>query len=348
MARRTERGATPRRRRSAEREAREPRRLRRTRRKEQPPADRPPIAPVLYGWRHIQAVATALARARAHPLHTALTAGVVGIALALPVAFLLALDNAEEVAGGWAEGAPQASLFLERDIAPDDANDYAARVAGHDAVAGIELITPAEALRELRASTELDAALELLGENPLPPVVVARLDAELPPQAVAEAAGELAADERVTRKRLDQEWVERVHAMTALAERALWLVAGLLAVAVILVIGNTIRLTIESRRHEIEIIKLIGGSDGFVRRPFLYEGVGYGLIGGALAWGLTELGRWGLSGPVDRLAAAYDTTFTLQGLAAAEGALLLAAGALLGVLGAWSAVARHLAAIEPR
>ncbi|ABM63066.1 permease-like cell division protein FtsX [Halorhodospira halophila] len=348
MARRPERGATPRRR-QARAEARAQRAaLRTSRRSEAGAIGRLLAAPLLYLSRHAQALAAAVQRARGAPLHSVLTSAVVGIALALPAAFMLSLENAERVAGGWEDGAPQISLFLAHDAGPDTLREQAEVAAEQAGVTRVEPVTPDAALAEFRAGSDFDAALELLDENPLPPVLVVTVDRGLDPDAVAELAEGLADDPAVVRMRLDQEWVERLHAIMTLAERALWSAGVLLALAVILVIGNTIRLTIESRRHEIEIIKLIGGGNGFVRRPFLYEGIGYGLIGGLLAWLLTEAGRWALAGPASRLAATYGTDFTLSGLGLANGLLLSVGGAALGVLGAWTAVARHLSAIEPR
>lgn len=349
MARRPERGATLRRRRPRDEEQQQKRLFPRARRRrDQPRTSGPPAAPLLYLLRHGQAAVTAWQRALRAPVHSLLTAAVVAIALALPALLLLAVANAEQVAGSWQEGAPQASLFLERGTEAAELQRYADELRGRPGVQDVTGITPDEALSEFRAHSELDAALELLDENPLPPVLVVTLDRGLEPEAISELAASLAEGLPVARMQLDQQWVERLHALMTLAERALWAIAVLLALAVVLVIGNTIRLTLESRRHEIEIVKLIGGSNGFVRRPFLYEGLGYGLLGGVLAWVLTELIRWSLAGPVAQLASSYQSSFTLAGLGSAGGLGLLLMGAVLGTLGAWTAVARHLAAIELR
>jgi cell division transport system permease protein len=134
----------------------------------------------------------------------------------------------------------------------------------------------------------------------------------------------------------------------ALVERAVWVVGGLLALAVAMVVGNTIRLDIENRRDEIVITKLIGATDAFIRRPFLYAGLWYGVAGGVLSCVLVEAGRWLLINPSRQLARLYGSGFHLQGLGFDDVALLLACGALLGWVGSWLAVGRHLAAIEPR
>lgn len=346
MARRTPRGAVPRRgsRRSAPAPDPTPRSAASA--PEKGRTGRPPAPPMLYLQRHLGAAATALGRFLRAPLQSGLTTAVIAVALALPAAFFVLLDNAERVAGAWEGGTPEISLFMEREA--EGLEERARELGRRDGVAGVRVIHPDEALAELRGVTDLDQALSLLDDNPLPPVLVATVAAELPPDAVRELAAALAETDGVERMRLDQEWVERLHALLELVERTVWFVAVLLAVAVVLVVGNTVRMTVEHRRAEIEIVKLIGGSNGFVRRPFLYEGAWFGVLGGAVAWLLTESGRWLLAEPASTLALLHDSPFRLEGPGLAGGALLLAAGGALGLIGAWVCVARQLSAIEPR
>ena len=133
-----------------------------------------------------------------------------------------------------------------------------------------------------------------------------------------------------------------------LSQRLVVVLAAILALGVLLVIGNTIRLAIENRREEIIVIKLVGGSNAFVRRPFLYTGLWYGLGGAVLAWLTVSLALWGLRAPLSALALLYQSDFALQGLGAYGGVQLMALGSALGLVGAWLAVARHLSAIQPR
>jgi cell division transport system permease protein len=128
----------------------------------------------------------------------------------------------------------------------------------------------------------------------------------------------------------------------------LFIAAALLGVGVLAAIGNTIRLEIQARRAEIEVTKLVGGSNAFVRRPFLYAGVLYGLGGALLAWAILALVLLILREPVASLARLYGSRFELQGLAPEDVAVLLGAGFVLGWLGAWISAARHLRSIEPR
>lgn len=353
MARRNERGATPRRRRRSEKlvsgrsgETNAP--LKRPTSGPSPRSGQPPPLPILYLLHHLQAALAALERLRNSPLHSLLTVAVIGIAIALPTAFWLTLDNLEQGTGGWQDGAPRISLFLVQPASKDDLYGLAEQIEQNSRVAEVEPLTADQALAEFRAETELEEALELLNANPLPHVLTVTVSASLNPQEVDDLAQELAQLNQIERMRLDQEWVNRLHALMNLAERALATLAILLAVAVILIIGNTIRLTIESRREEIEIIKLIGGSNGFVRRPFLYEGFWYGCGGGTCAGFITEAGRLTLQQPAQRVADAYAGNITLQGIGLEGAIVLLCGGGLLGLLGAWLAVGRHLASLEPR
>jgi cell division transport system permease protein len=152
---------------------------------------------------------------------------------------------------------------------------------------------------------------------------------------------------RVDQVQVDLGWLQRLNAMTNILARAVWALSLLLGAAVILVIGNTVRLAIENRRDEILVAKLVGGTDAFVRRPFLYAGAWFGLGGGVVAWVLIQVSLWWLNGPIERLAGLYRSEFVLQGPGFEGAAALIIIAMLLGWLGAWVAVKRHLDDIEP-
>ena len=216
-------------------------------------------------------------------------------------------------------------------------------------MANVTLIPADKGLEDFRTYSGFGDALAALKENPLPHVLHVR------PRASASSAAALeslrryfAAWPEVDLVQVDSEWVMRFNAILEVLQRVLLIAAALLGVGVLAVIGNTIRLEIQARRAEIEVTKLVGGSNAFVRRPFLYAGVLYGLGGALLAWAILAIVLLILREPVAGLARLYGSRFELQGLAPEDVAVLLGAGFVLGWLGAWISAARHLRSIEPR
>jgi cell division transport system permease protein len=273
---------------------------------------------------------------------------VIGIAMALPGALYVGLSNVESVSRGW-DGAAQISLYLHKVVAEQDGRKLARTLEQRDDVAGIEFISRVQALEEFQQLSGYGDVLDHLEDNPLPAVIVVRpVEQEMSAAATERLFNELKALAQVDRAVLDLEWVQRLYSMMALGKRLTLALALLLALGVLLVIGNTIRLAIESRRDEIVIVKLVGGTNGFVRRPFLYTGLWYGLGGGILAWLIITISLFWLGPPVAELAGLYQSEFQLQGLGFIDSLLLWLAGGLLGLLGSWLAVSRHLGAIEPR
>ena len=297
---------------------------------------------------HARAALGSLGRLWRSPAASALTIAVIAIALALPGALWLLLKNAQRATGGWDSGA-QVSVYLEPGLPQSAVDAVAATIGGRDDVRVVERIDAERALAEFRELAGFDQALAALERNPLPAVVVLEPAAGAPRSATALAAlsRQLEGIDGVDQARVDLEWVERLYALLAVIERGVTLLALLLAAGVLLIVGNTIRLDILNRREEIEVSKLIGASDAFIRRPFLYGGLWYGLGGAFAAWLLLAGTRALLAGPAARLASAYGSQFRLDGLALGETGLLIALGAALGWVGSWLAVGRHLRAIEP-
>ncbi len=270
------------------------------------------------------------------------------IALALPAGLFVFLQNVQQLSAGW-DGAVKISVYVRLDVSEEDGRSLAQQLQQRPDVRTTEYISRATALAEFRQRSGFGEALEYLDENPLPAVIIVQPASATPDIAAArQLLEELREIDAVEQVQLDLEWVQRLYSLMALGQRAVWMLGLLLSIAVLLVIGNTIRLAIESRREEIVVIKLVGGTNAFVRRPFLYAGIWYGLGGGILAWALISLVLLWLRGPVDRLVHAYSGDFDLSGLGFAYTVLLLLLSGLLGVIGAWLAVGRHLAAIEPR
>ncbi|MDN5872540.1 MAG: permease-like cell division protein FtsX [Nitrococcus sp.] len=300
-------------------------------------------------WReqHARALFGSLGQFTRSPVSNLMTAGVIGVALALPASFLLLLDNIQTLTAGW-QGQPHASLFLKRALDAGEVSRLARQIGARESVTQVRIITPEQGLQELRELSGFRDALTLLQSNPLPPVIEVEPSGTLTPAQVDTLIDALAVLPSVEHIRLDRDWLRRLHAIMQLLQRVTWIVAALLGVTVILVVGNTIRLDIENRRDEIVIVKLIGATDAFVRRPFLYSGLWHGLAGGLLACLLVETGHLLLNAPTSRLAGLYGSRFELTGIGFSGSLTLLGCGAFLGLVGSWLAVGRHLIAIEPR
>jgi cell division transport system permease protein len=281
------------------------------------------------------------------PIATLMTWVVMGIAMALPVCLMLLLVSLESISDGW-EDAARINVYLGEAV--DEAGAIALRsdILAREDISAVTFIPRDQALEEFRASSGLGIALDYLEQNPLPhTLVVSPATTDRSQEDLTRLGDYFSGLAGVDRVQIDLEWLQRLNAIAAILGRGVTALSLLLAAAVVLVIGNTIRLAIESRRDEIVVVKLVGGTDAFVRRPFLYTGVWYGLGGALVAWGLVEVTFWWVSGPVERLGALYGGGFSLQGLPFLSGLLLLGAGAILGWFGSWVAVKRHLRAIEP-
>src|SRR5690606_10167220 len=230
------------------------------------------------------------------PLNTLLTIAVLGVALALPTAFLLLLSNLQGVTAGWRTDA-RLSIYLEPGTSPERYPALLARFEQDPQVAAVSLITPEQGLEEFRQLAGMEDALALLDANPLPAVILVWPAAGLEPQAYEALAARAQQLPGVEQVQLDREWIQRLAIMVELAQRVTLVIAVMLGVAVVLIVGNTIRLGIENRREEVTIVKLLGGTDAFIRRPFLYEGCWYGLGGGLLALLMVSVALLLLRGP---------------------------------------------------
>jgi len=272
---------------------------------------------------------------------------VIAIALALPLCLYVLLQNVHHISGDW-DRAVQLSVFLEAEVEEPQALRLAESIEARADVELVRYVSPQAALDEFQAQSGFGDALSYLDANPLPPVLIIELANEARAmeeiEALLKALRSLAGVELV---QVDLEWVQRLYEILSFGEKLVIALGALLALAVLLVIGNTIRLLIESRREEIIVVKLVGGTNSFVRRPFLYTGIWYGLGGGLIAYLIINLVLIWLSGPIVRLVAAYQTEFSLQGLGFVTTLLLLFASAILGLIGSWLSVAKHLRQIEP-
>ncbi|MDT8383555.1 MAG: permease-like cell division protein FtsX [Gammaproteobacteria bacterium] len=300
-----------------------------------------------YFTHHLWVLVSSLGGLWRTPLATLMTAAVIGIALALPAGLHVLLQNVQQLSTGW-EGTAQMSLFLKPAVTETQAQSLAEKLRGWEGVEEVRYISREQALAEFREVSGFGEALESLDENPLPAVLVLRPSAKATAPAQMELLlGRVRALEPVDLAQLDMEWVRRLSGIIEVGKRGVLLLAGLLGMAILLVVGNTIRLTILSRTQEIVVTKLIGATNAFIRRPFLYTGLWYGLMGAVVAWLLVAILLGLLSAPVNRLSFLYNSRFSLGGLDLQTVAVLLASGVGLGLLGSWLAVGKHLKAIEP-
>lgn len=300
-------------------------------------------------WMHHKASATGSAqRLGAVPWQTLMTALVVAIALALPATLLVALNNLQNLGDRW-DTSPKLLVFLDQRVQSEALNALQERLRGWESIQALEYISPDRALRDFQAQSGFGDVFSGLDENPLPPTLVVTPTAEaIDPDALQALAERLEAEALVDEVSADIEWVRRMQQFMELGRQIVLALASLLSLGVLLVIGNTIRLAIENRREEIVVTKLVGGTDGFVRRPFLYTGLWYGLFGGVLSCILVSAGLLSISAPVSSLAAAYQSDYRLAGLGFNGVMSLLLISCLLGLLGAWLAVSRHLQDIQPK
>jgi cell division transport system permease protein len=291
---------------------------------------------------HAYSLLSSLGRFARQPMNHLLTLCVLALALALPTLGHLSLKNLRQLSGALNQPG-DISAFLQQTISPAQAaqkRDDLAQMAG---VKSVVLKTPEQALAEFRELTRFTDALAVMEDNPLPHVLVISLDRDaLKSDRAAQLVDELRANPDVEIVQFDQEWLLRLKSLMSLAERLVFVFGVLLAVTVLLVIGNTIRLEILSRSEEIQITRLIGASNAFVRRPFLYSGFWFGIFGAGLAISLVMLCVHLLKTPVAELAQSYGSALQLQSLDWMEMLTLLGMGLALGWFGALIASTSHL------
>ncbi len=300
-----------------------------------------------YFVNHIRVSLASLGRLYAQPAATLMTAAVIAIALALPVGLYIALDNVGKLSSGW-DGSTQISLFLHTHVKKHDAQKLKQELEKHKHIKKIEFIDKEQGLEQFREVSGFGDALKYLDSNPLPIVLVVHPKiSENQPDRTTRLVKELEKNKLVELAQLDVQWVKRLYTLLEIANRSIWVISTMLAIAVLLIIGNTIRLDIQNHREEIEVSKLIGASDAFIRRPFLYTGLWYGLIGGVLAWIVTLISLMLMENPIHKLALLYHSEFSLSGLGFENTLFLILISCLLGLIGSWIAVSRHLKEIEP-
>ncbi len=297
---------------------------------------------------HRDSARLALHRVTDSPFSTLMIVLVMSIVLALPMGLAVLIDQVEQLGIDW-QRAAQLSVYLEDEVDAAEAGQLQSRIDELPGVASTQLLDKELALAEFQQHSGLGEALQQLAYNPLPNVILVMPESiEGGSSALRPLRDQLAQLPGVDEVQIDLLWVERLTAVLKMFERFTGGLTILLIIALLLVMANTIRLAIESRREEILVVKLVGGTDAFVRRPFLYLGVYYGILAGALAWLLLIAGLSWLNVTVREVASLYQSDFVLSGMPLIDGLTLLAAAMLLGLAGAWLAVGRHIREIQPQ
>jgi cell division transport system permease protein len=301
-----------------------------------------------YFSRHAQVLVGSLGRILHQPFATLMTMGVIAVALALPLFLSLLLQNARLATGNWNE-AYDLSVYMDKKAGSARVQSVARQLRLRGDVATVRVISADQALAEFRSDSGFGKALDVLGgENPLPDTLVVTPSlAASTPQGTQTLKNAIAEMNDIQTVQIDTDWIKRLHAILGLLRRVVLLAGVLLGVGIVLIVSNTIRLDILNRRAEIEVMKLVGASDGFARRPFLYSGVWYGLGGGVLALILVGVASAVLARPVAQLAFLYHSDFRLEGLKMLSGLSVLGLAVALSWVGSWLAATRHIRAIEP-
>ncbi|WP_149196544.1 permease-like cell division protein FtsX [Luteimonas suaedae] len=277
---------------------------------------------------HLYSFVSSLGRVFRRPWATALTIGVMAVALALPLGLWLVLDNLDRLSGS-VQASREIGVFLKQEVTAERSQALAEELRGRANVAAVELRTPEQGLQELRERGGLGEAIDAVGDNPLPFLLIVSPAGD--ETLLATSLRQLPEADLVQH---DAEWRRRLDDWLRFGGRLVWVLAALLGLGALLVVGNTVRLDIQSRREEIGVLQLLGATDGFIRRPFLYLGTWYGLVAGALALVLLAAAGLALREPVAALAASYGSGFALAGFGPGQVLTVLLVAAALGWLGA--------------
>ena len=297
--------------------------------------------------RHASTAIGALGRLVRQPISSLMIVLVIAVTLALPAAINLVVKNARAISGSW-DNALDFSVFLQQEMTEDEGRALARLIEQRADVESVTFISAADALADFKQQSGFGAALDQLPDNPLPHTLIVRPSPGNTGASMGLLHEELANLPETEHVQVDTEWVQRFHAILDIVRQAIAIGAALLGIAIVVIIGNTIRLDIENRREEIEVTKLIGASNAFVRRPFLWTGFWYGLLGGLMALALVSYGLYLLQGPVARLAGLYQGNIAIASMSLAEAGSIVGIGIFLGLAGSWFTAARHMRRIEPR
>jgi cell division transport system permease protein len=281
------------------------------------------------------------------PSASIMTIGVLGLSLTLPATLHVLVKNVQSVSGSF-DSASEITLFLKDNLTTKQSQGLLTRLNLYPEVQSTKYISKDQAMKEFQLLSGFGRALNYLDENPLPAVILVRPSIRhSQPAAAHELLVKLQKEREVDLGKLDIQWLQRLDAIVTLMQESVYTLAVLLLSSVVLIIGNTIRLSIMNKREEIEVMKLVGATESFIQRPFLYTGIWYGFFGGFVTFLVLEVMLWWLGSAINKVADAYATTFTLQGLTFTEFIWLMAIAIGLGFCGSLISVRRYVSQIEP-
>ncbi len=301
---------------------------------------------IAYLVHHFQTLLFSLGKIYKSPTTTIMTVAVIGITLSLPTGFYLFLKNIDAMSSDF-RSSTQITLYLDLKVAESSARKLQKNIDLIPQVQSTAFVARDDALETFRQSSGFGKSIDALSSNPLPHSIIVEPDSNLDTFSVKKLLKSLQALPEVKIAKLDTEWLERLYTILEIAKRSVAIITLLFACAVLLIIGNTIRLDIQNRYQEIIVTKLIGATNAFIRRPFLYSGIWYGLLGGLTSWIIVEIGYLAISGPLGRLNLLYQSNLVFITFSLHDFIILLLSSTLLGLAGSWVAVARHLNSIEP-
>ena len=302
-----------------------------------------------YKAHHRETLRASLVKMLHEPMQTVLTVMVIAIALALPASLFLTVDNVQQFGSNF-ESSAQITVFANKGAKPEAIEDLEKKLNGMTGVNSVEYISAQQALLEFKALSGFGSALRYLEDNPLPAVFLVQpmMEGEVDLVQTQKIITDIKALPVVDDVQIDMAWLQRLHLLIEMGHKIVLALGITLGIGVLLVIGNTIRLAIESRRNEIIVVKLVGGTNAYVRRPFLYTGLLLGLFGALIASIMLFSCLMWISSSVENLASLYQSQYRLQGLGITGFLSLMLIGGVFGLGGAWIAVSRHLRDIEPR
>ncbi|MFV2057596.1 MAG: permease-like cell division protein FtsX [Thiohalomonadales bacterium] len=302
----------------------------------------------VYFVQHLWVSLTTLGQLCRNPFSTSLTSAVIAIALALPAGLFVFVNSMQQLTTHWQTN-NQISVFMRYQTEQRQVLALKNKLLGWPEIESVRYISPQQGLEDFKQYSGLGDVLNKLDNNPLPAVLTVIPRAELnQPQKIAPLLTKIRTQANVDMLKVDMEWLQRLESIIKIGRLAAAILAGLLAIAILLIVGNTLRLTIYNHRQEILVSKLIGATTPFIRRPFLYVGFWYGLFAALTAWLILQLILALLNTPVAQLAELYQSQFQIKGLDFVNSLFLISFSIFLGVFGAWLAVTRHLRTIEPR